>query len=152
MFGQLVEAILLKHLSNNWLGFRKCAIHCRVRISSVSWRQTGMNRRKSDGFKTVFTACCSMLSAMWAPSVGEHIYDSWVAEITLHTCLTSAWKSVSKIKGLYETCKEKRTRKCQNTGIFWSKTYFAPKYAKIEKVCNCLHISRLRFNMPIRSP
>jgi hypothetical protein len=40
------------------------------------------------------------------------------AEILLHTCLASTEKSVSKIKGRPEVCKEKETRKCQNTGIF----------------------------------
>ena len=85
--------------------FPKCAIHCWVRISSVSWCQMGKNRRKSDGFKTDFTAWCSMLSAMWTPSAGEHIFESWVTEIALHTCLTSARKSVSKIKGLKKVCK-----------------------------------------------
>ena len=93
-----------------------------------------------------------MLSALRAQTAEEQICDSWIAEIALHTCLTSVRKSVSKIKGLKKVCKEKRTRKCQNTGIFWSKTYFAPKYAKIEGVCNCLHIKYLRFYIPIRSP
>ena len=81
-----------------------------------------------------------------------HFCENWVTEIALHTCLTSARKSVSKIKGREKVCKEKRTRKCQNTGIFWSKTYFAPKYAKIERLCNRLHVRHLCFYRSIRSP
>ena len=93
-----------------------------------------------------------MLSAIRAQTAEEHIYENRFAEIALHTWLTSARKSVSKIKGRHEVCKEKETRKCQNTGIFWSKTYFAPKYAKIGRVYNCLYIKRLCFYRPIRSP
>ena len=47
------------------------SIHCWVRISSVSWRQKGKVRRKSDGFKTVFTDWCSMQSAMRAQTAGN---------------------------------------------------------------------------------
>ena len=82
------------------------------------------------------------------PSLGSLL----AAEITLHTIFASAWKSVSKIKGREKVCKEKETRKCQNTAMFWSKTYFAPKYAKIGRACNCLYVRRLRFYRPIMSP